>query len=69
MQKEVLMKSKVVMNKYTGDLAELTNNYLFGKIIWIVEYDKIPKGSMLLGKYIIFNDEKRFKDYEVIGNI
>ena len=63
------MSFHVVMHKKTGVLAELQLGSWFGKIIWLVDYDEIPKGAIACDPYLIYNDDKRFNDYESLGEL
>lgn len=58
----------VVMHKETGDSKEMTYNNFWGQVIWLYEYDCIPKNE-IVSKYVIFNDDKRFKEYESLGGL
>lgn len=60
------MKAQAVMHKKTGDLKEMTKSWM-GWVIWLMDYDKIPKGSLAVWPYLIYNDDVRFKDYEIVG--
>lgn len=59
---------KVVMHKITGELKELTYSWLC-KVIWLTEYDFIPESAIAVFPYVIYEDDKRFKQYEVIGEL
>lgn len=59
---------KVVMHKKTGDLKEMSYNLDFGNIIWLLDYDEIPKDSKV-SSCCIFSDDKRFKEYEIISEL
>ena len=67
-QLEPLAGHWCVMQKETGELKEMTYNLDFGQIIWLEDYDAIPK-SAKVGKFVIFSDDKRFKEYESLGNL
>lgn len=61
-------KAWAVINKKTGELAEMTRSW-FGEIIWLVDFDLIPKDVIAGRPYLLFNDTIEFKDYEVLGDL
>jgi hypothetical protein len=61
-------KAKLVLNTRTFEIAEMTKSW-FGNIIWLVEYNDIPKGSLAGYPHLIFDDDERFKHYKIIGDV
>lgn len=58
----------VVINRKTAELAEMTHSW-FGLVIWLMEFNDIPEGTRATYPYLIYDDDKRFKDYDVIGEL
>jgi DNA gyrase inhibitor GyrI len=58
----------VAIHKKEGGLVEVTKSWI-GLVIWLQEYDLIPKGSVAIWPYVIYHDDPRFNDYEIIGSL
>ena len=56
---------KVQHNK-TGQICEMTHNDFFGFVIWLVDYKKIPKGSIATKPYVMYDDDPDFKNWMVL---
>lgn len=63
----IIFNPHIVMHKETGQLAELTKSW-FGYIIWLKDFEELPNDMTYLD-YVIFDDDKRFKQYEVLGEL
>lgn len=60
--------ANVVMHKRSGELKEMTKSWM-GYVIWMAEYDDIPKHAICIWPYVIYDDEKRFNDYVILGDL
>lgn len=59
--------SKVMMHKKTGKLVEMTDSW-FGKVIWLVDFDYLNPYEIAAFPSVIYDDDKRFKNYIEIGD-
>lgn len=63
-EKQEKFTFKEVVNKKTGEIAELQTGSFMGPVIWLVPFDRIPKGTLAVYPWVIYSDDKRFKDWK-----
>ncbi len=57
----------IVVNQRTGDIGELIKSWI-GFVIFAKEYNQAPQG-LAVYPYVIYDDDKRFYEYEIVGKI
>lgn len=62
------MKPQAVMHKRTGAIKEMRKTWM-GLVIWMMEHEEIPKDAIACWPYIIYEDDKKFFDYEILGKL
>lgn len=60
--------SLVVIHKKTGKLAEMTKTWM-GFVIWLVEFDDLPKDTLCIWPHVLYDDDVRFQNYELVGGL
>lgn len=58
----------LVIHKSTHAVAEMTQSWM-GLVIWLVEFTKIPKNSLAVRPWVIYDDDDDFKNWLVIGEL
>jgi len=59
---------RVAINKRTAKLVEVTSSFM-GDVIWLKDYGTIDPRALAIYPLVIYSDDKRFNDYEILGEL